>query len=278
MPDDSLLTALAATAVFRTPAKIRDGILDGEALARALADLGPVAVEELRRQAAGLADRGVGAVLPRPAGDLPGSLTVRGVPVVPFLYYRGDRAVLGRPALAISGSRDASEEALRASGAVGKLAADLGFALVAGNARGVDSAAANGAWAAGGDVISVLPEGITRSAATPPGDGAGEFLAVSQFVPDARWSAFNAMARNKTICALGVATVVAAAGEKGGSIDAGRKALSLGRPLFVLTYRDATPPGNALLIDEGGHPIDSIDRLRGELRALTDEPEQLPLL
>ncbi|WP_161925924.1 DNA-processing protein DprA [Gordonia crocea] len=271
---------LIATAAFRTPAKIRDGLSDPVALDRARAELSASAAEEISRRAEALVARGVGVLRCSQPGDFPAGLTVRGRPVVPYLYYRGDPQVLHRPSLAVSGSRDASAAARKAAAAVGALAATLRMPLVAGNARGVDTAAAEAAAGAGGTVILVAPEGILRvdGDRAEQTDGGPSVTLLSQFEPDTRWSAYNAMGRNRTICALGAVTVVVAAGEKGGSLDAGRTALSLGRPLVVMTYPDEMPAGNAMLIEDGGVAVASAAELRTEVERALGQPEQTTLL
>ena len=82
------------------------------------------------------------------------------------------------------------------------------------------------------------------------------------------------MARNHLIFGLGRALVVIEAGEKGGTLAAGRDALKRGRPVFVLNFDDKTPPGNRLLIDAGARPVSSRHELGRALDALGEEPEQ----
>src|SRR5579862_171514 len=77
----------------------------------------------------------------------------------PVLWIRGAAAALDRPAVAIVGSRAASEYALAVAE---RLAADLaarGLTIVSGLARGVDSAAHRGALAAAGTTVAVLGSG-----------------------------------------------------------------------------------------------------------------------
>ena len=72
------------------------------------------------------------------------------------------------------------------------------------------------------------------------------------------------MARNQTICALSAALVVVEASSTGGTLDAGKKCLSQGKPLLVVQYGDqaATPEGNKELIKRGGLPVTSINALK----------------
>ena len=82
-------------------------------------------------------------------------------------------------------------------------------------------------------------------------------LVISEFFPNDKWLEGRAMQRNKTIIGLCDAIVVVEAGEKGGSLDAGKQTLQLGKKLFVPKY--AQPPvsalGNALLLQGGAQPL-----------------------
>ena len=86
-------------------------------------------------------------------------------------------------------------------------------------------------------------------------------LVVSQFDPDARWSARNAMARNKLVCALSKAVVVIESGPErdshgktSGTFNTAKNAMRMGLPLFVLdpSCFDNPQKGNANLIKLGG--------------------------
>ena len=89
-------------------------------------------------------------------------------------------------------------------------------------------------------------------------------LVVSQFDPDTKWQAWNAMARNQVICALSKAVVVIESGpERGtqgkmsGTFITAKIALDMNLPLFVLNpnYLDNPPKGNAELIALGGSSL-----------------------
>ena len=94
---------------------------------------------------------------------------------------------------------------------------------------------------AGGSTILVLPEGISHF--RPRRDLASVWdwervLVVSQFEPDHIWKGYRAMERNQVIIGLSKAIIVVEAGEKGGTMDAGKRTLKLGIPLYVAKYDD----------------------------------------
>lgn len=58
------------------------------------------------------------------------------------------------------------------------------------------------------------------------------------------------MARNSVIIGLSSALVVVEAGETGGTLAAGSRALKLGQRVLALEF-SSTPPGNRFLLNEG---------------------------
>jgi len=58
------------------------------------------------------------------------------------------------------------------------------------------------------------------------------------------------MTRNGVIIGLSLALVVVEAGETGGTLAAGKRALELGRRVIALEFTD-TPRGNKMLLDRG---------------------------
>lgn len=171
----------------------------------------------------------------------------------PVLWHRGDAGLLRRDAVGLCGSRDASAQGLRVAAEVGVQAAETDTVLVTGMARGVDREAMRAALDAGGVAIGVLAEGWEHWTARwlEPAIADGRLLVLSEFRPSARWRAWQAMQRNETIVLLSEAMSLIEAGERGGTLDAGRRALRCGRPLHVLETGTWTA-GNELLVRDGG--------------------------
>ena len=201
----------------------------------------------------------------------------------------GNRALVGREAVGVSGSRGAGERALALAARFGEAVAGLGLVLVSGNARGVDDAAQYGALRAGGDVVSVLAEGLAgwRPRARyrgllRPGDAPDNYAAVSEFGRDEGWGAWRAMRRNRTVIDLSLAFVVVQAGVSGGTWEGGLECLRRGRPLLVADPRELPgAEGNARLVARGGEPVtpDTLAALleRARLRGGLANGAQLPL-
>jgi DNA processing protein len=128
----------------------------------------------------------------------------------------------------------------------------------------------------GAETVIVLPEGIDhfrvkRDIAKTWRDE--RTLVVSQFSPRQPWSAGGAMTRNSVIIGLSMALIVVEAGDRGGTLAAGKKALELGRRVLALEF-GVTPVGNKILLDEGAISVTSRDELAtfmNELRNVVDE-------
>lgn len=181
-----------------------------------------------------------------------------------LLYVFGDPAILHKPGIGFGGSRDVSEDGLHATDDLARhVVKAFGCTVISGHAKGVDLIAHVAAVAAGGETILVLPEGaltfrLHELLRTYWQEARDRLLIMSQFAPHEPWRSRNAMMRNASVIGLAQAFCVIEAGdEKGGTWEAGKTALRLGRPLYVLKYDvpPKSPLGNEKLIGMGGRPI-----------------------
>ena len=187
--------------------------------------------------------------------------------ISPILFVKGQQKRLTSDSVAIVGARNVSDQGIHIAR---KLAGDLaseGINVVSGYAKGVDSAAHLGALEVEGTTTLVLSNGINQlrqKHAFKKFNWDRDVLAVSQFDPDTKWIARNAMLRNKLVCALSKAVVVIesgperdAQGKMSGTFNASKTSLSMGLPLFVLNpdRLDNAPEGNAALIELGGYSV-----------------------
>jgi|HubBroStandDraft_1064217.scaffolds.fasta_scaffold15786_5 DNA processing protein len=230
--------------------------------------------ERADEEASELSDRGVGAVL-FGSPEYPHLLSrVRAAP--PSLFYIGAVNLLTAHGIGMCGSRNASDEGLRAAAACGEVATQHGLTVISGYARGVDTTAHVSALSSGGSTVIVLPEGINHFR-VKRGPVAGVWnkervLVVSQFPPSRPWSAGNAMTRNNVIIGLSLALVVVEANEKGGTLAAGTKALQLNKPVLTLEFA-MNPHGNAELIRHGAISIRNRAELRAQLMEVGKNPQ-----
>lgn len=186
----------------------------------------------------------------------------------PLLYCRGYIELLQSSGISIVGARNASQQSLTLTGRIAAKLADNGMNVISGYAKGIDTAAHVGALRAGGTTTAVLSSGIFDFTVKREFGGIEwkkNTLAISQFQPNEKWSARNAMTRNKLVCALSKAIIVIEAGDErdeqgrmSGTFDAGKTALIMGVPTFVIdpSVLANMPRGNAKLIELGAEAID----------------------
>jgi DNA processing protein len=188
--------------------------------------------------------------------------------ISPVLLCQGQLALLSSDGVAIVGSRNVSTQGLEAARMLATDLANLGKNIISGYAKGVDTEAHRSALEAEGTTTIVLSYGIEEFQKKRDLQdirwSQQDILVISQFAPDTKWNAGNAMARNKTVCALSNGVVVIESGKErdedgkmSGTFDAAKIALELGIPLFIVspTYFETPPAGNADLIRLGGIEI-----------------------
>lgn len=122
-------------------------------------------------------------------------------PVV--LWARGDLSILERPMIALVGSRDVAVPNGEFAAQVGRETARQGYALVSGNARGADRIAQKACLAAGGQVISIVADELTKQ------ESIKNVLFLSEEGFDQPFTSIRALSRNRVIHALGEKTLVA---------------------------------------------------------------------
>jgi DNA processing protein len=178
----------------------------------------------------------------------------------PLLTVVGNVQLLSRLSVGFCGSRKASERGLQTARDISGQLTARDINVVSGHATGVDMATHHTALETGGTTTVVLAEGVLsfkpRMELRPYWDWQRVAVA-SEFLPTRHWSIGNAMQRNATICALSSAMILIEARGTGGSIEAGRKCLQLGIPLYAPVYEgmpeEAT--GNAELLGQGARPL-----------------------
>lgn len=282
---NSLQVALAAFHIYRSPSRIigalraggRAGIVDEF---QGLSEQDQIDIAVKARE---LLRKGINAMIWQD-DDFPPSLIHESRPLMPILFYVGNKDLFYHYGVGMCGSRNVSMKGLEAADRCGVAASSRDWTIVSGYAKGVDTATHLAALRSGGQTVIVLAEGIDywRVKREFARDfDADRTLVVSQFAPTQTWQAHAAMARNSVIFGLSKALVVIEAGERGGTLAAGEGALKLGRPVLVVDFGEETPPGNKRLLEKGAHPIRSSGALKAALDWVASaEPEgedQVPL-
>jgi DNA processing protein len=169
--------------------------------------------------------------------------------------------VLGRPRVAIVGTRSASVHGLADARELGTFLARRGITVVSGLAIGIDAAAHEGALDAGGGVVGVVATGLDvvyprrHVVLFERVRGAGVLLSETGFGIGA--NRFRFPVRNRIIAALADVVIVVEATLRGGARITAEAALEYGRTVLTIPGSRRNPAAdgcNALLAD-GAHPL-----------------------
>ena len=192
----------------------------------------------------------------------------------PIGLYRRGKYDFSQPAVAIVGSRKTTLYGQAVAQKLGRELAQLGFCVVSGLARGIDSAAHDGALEAGGRTAAVLGNGI--DIVYPPENlelfrrivetGA----VVSEFPFTRRADRQSFAMRNRLIAGICAATVVVESDEAGGAMITAKFAGEQGRLLFAVPGRidQPTSRGCHQLIRDGATLLTGVDDILSELSYL----------
>ena len=196
----------------------------------------------------------------------------------PLLVAKGNLNLLDRQAVAIVGARNASAAACRFARG---LAHDLGehdLVVVSGLARGIDSAAHDGALAsgtigviAGGIDIFYPPENEERQKALFE-----QGLVLAEMPPGTEPRARHFPYRNRIIAGMSSGTVVVEAAPRSGSLITARLAAEAGREVMAVPGSPLDPRAQgynqlirdgATLIQNAADVIEAIRPLAGQVRS-----------
>jgi DNA processing protein len=252
--------------------------------------LGEPAVEALRtgsaRRQAEAEERRAGSLgvrlVGRDEGGYPAWLR-RTYDPAPVLWVRGTMAAdEGERAVAVVGSRAATGLGLALARTLARDLASAGVTVVSGLARGIDTAAHQGALDARGRTVAVLGSGldVLYPAENAPlaraiaGDGA----VVSEFPLGTPPLKQNFPRRNRTIAGWARATVVVEAGGRSGALSTARAALDEGREVMAVPGHPSqtAAEGTNALIRDGAALVRGAADVLGELGIAPPAGEESP--
>lgn len=164
---------------------------------------------------------------------------LREVPNAPFLLYvKGALTPQDRHAIGVVGSRRATHYGVQTARKLSFQLANAGHTIVSGLARGIDTAAHEGALAAGGRTLAILGSGIGHL--YPPENAAlaeriaGSGALISEHpvlcVPDPQYFAL----RNRIISGLSRGVLVVEAPVRSGALITADQALEQGRNVYAV--------------------------------------------
>lgn len=189
------------------------------------------------------------------------------------LAVAGDPAHLSRRAVAIVGARNASAGARIVAEKLARDLADAGIAVVSGLARGVDTAAHEGALAEGGVTIAAVAGGLDKPYPTQNAGLQARIAEGGAVVAEAPLGT-AAMAklfprRNRIVAGLSLGTIVVEAALKSGSLITARLALEAGRELFAVPGSPLDPRarGSNDLLRQGATLVETAEDVLAALPA-----------
>ncbi len=158
----------------------------------------------------------------------------------PYLYAFG-QALPSGPAVAMVGTRNPTRYGISMARRLGSDLAGMGFVIVSGMARGIDSAAHLGALDAGAKTVAVLGSGLS---VIYPAENrrlyyriAESGTVISELPGKEPPNAYNFPGRNRIISGMSLGVIVVEAAKKSGSLITAGFAAEQGREVFAV-------PGN----------------------------------
>lgn len=156
----------------------------------------------------------------------------------PFLFIRGSVLAADADSVAVVGTRNPSPAGKQLAREIAAGLAERGVTVISGLARGIDTAAHEGALEAGGRTLAVMGTGITQvypSENTELAETVARHGAlISQFGPDSPPRRTNFPIRNAVTSGMAIGTVVVEASSTSGAKMQARLALEHGKQLFLV--------------------------------------------
>lgn len=195
----------------------------------------------------------------------------------PYLYVYG-RLPRNVPCIALVGSRNATDYGLTVTRRLARDLVQCGFVVVSGMARGIDTAAHEGALAGGGKTLAVLGSGLER---IYPAENRrlyhqiGAHGAVLSELPlQAAPESHHFPARNRIISGLCLGTVIMEATRKSGSLITARLAAEQNREVFAVpgSIQSHKSTGTHTLIKQGAKLVEHARDILEEFSLGTPPP------
>lgn len=203
-----------------------------------------------------------------------------------LLYIKGELVPDDKYAIAVVGSRDLSEYGRVTAFRFASELAKIGFSIVSGLARGIDTVAHKGAISVGARTIAVLGSGFARlyprenSALANVIAQNGAVL--SEFPMQMKPNQENFPQRNRTISGLSLGVLIVEAVKGSGSLITASFALSQGREVFAIpgNISSANSYGTNELIKKGEAKLvqsvqDIVDELSYKIKGMLRQQSTL---
>lgn len=155
----------------------------------------------------------------------------------PYLFLKGDISILNEKAVCVVGSRNASQKGIKNTERIVMSLIKRNIVVVAGLAKGIDTATHSTALKYGGKTIAVIGTPINQYYPKENRKLQIEIekngLIVSQFPPCNVINKWNFPIRNATMSGISLATIIMEAGETSGALKQADHALKQGRDVLI---------------------------------------------
>jgi DNA processing protein len=198
------------------------------------------------------------------------------------LYVRGRLTDRDRHTVAVVGSRKCSHYATECAKKLSFQMAYAGLTVVSGLARGIDTAAHQGALAAKGRTIAVIGSGLGEL--YPPENAelaeriAASGAVISEFPIDTKPDRQTFPIRNRIVTGMSFGVLVVEAGANSGALISANMAAEQGRTLYAVPGRIDSPSalGSNRLIQQGAKLVIGVDDILDDLPLVFRNKPDLP--
>ncbi len=199
------------------------------------------------------------------------------------LYVLGRLTERDRNAVAVVGSRRASHYATECAKKLSFQMAYAGLTVVSGLARGIDTAAHQGALAAKGRTVAVIGAGLAHL--YPPENAelaeriAASGAVVSEFPLETKPDRQTFPIRNRIVTGCSFGVLVVEAGANSGALISANQAAEQGRTLYAVPGRIDQPTclGSNRLIQQGAKLVITVDDILDDLPMVFRKQPDLPV-